>query len=166
MWGSCGVFPLEGEAEDALRQQRGEDLSRLSWGGTCLVLIEESGLLLDSKKLDRKREEMTQTELVRAVAEANGLSNVQAKGVMATLAELAVKEVKESGVFVIPGIGRLVRVDRAARTGRNPATGETIQIAAKQVVKFRVSKAAKDAIVPIRAATTKAAKKQTANKKG
>jgi len=106
---------------------------------------------------------MTQTELVRAVAEANGLSNAQAKGVMTTLAELAVKEVKESGVFVIPGIGRLVRVDRAARTGRNPATGETIQIAAKQVVKFRVAKAAKDAIVPAKAttkATTKAAKKK------
>ena len=106
---------------------------------------------------------MTQTELVKAVAEANGLSNAQAKGVMTTLAELAVKEVQESGVFVIPGIGRLVRVDRAARTGRNPATGETIQIAAKQVVKFRVAKAAKDAIVPAKAttkATTKAAKKK------
>ncbi len=94
-----------------------------------------------------------------AVAEANGLSNAQAKGVMTTLAELAVKEVAESGVFLIPGIGRLVRVDRAARAGRNPATGETIQIAAKQVVKFRVAKAAKDAIVPVKA-TTKAAKKK------
>lgn len=70
-----------------------------------------------------------------------------------------VKEVKESGLFVMPGIGRLVRVDRAARTGRNPATGEAIQIAAKQVLKFRVAKAAKDAIVPVKAAK-KAAKKK------
>jgi DNA-binding protein HU-beta len=51
-------------------------------------------------------------------------------------------------MFVLPGIGRLVRVDRKARTGRNPATGETIKIPAKKVVKFRVAKAAKDAIVP------------------
>ncbi len=48
----------------------------------------------------------------------------------------------------MPGIGRLVRVDRKARMGRNPATGESIKIPAKKVVKFRVAKAAKDAIVP------------------
>ena len=59
-----------------------------------------------------------------------------------------VAEVKKNGVFVLPGIGRLVRVDRKARTGRNPATGESIKIPAKKVVKFRVAKAAKDAIVP------------------
>ncbi len=102
---------------------------------------------------------MTQTELVKTIAEANGLTASQVKGVLATIADLAVKEVKESGVFVMPGIGRLVKVDRAARTGRNPATGEAIQIAAKQVVKFRVAKAAKDAIVPAVAAK-KAAKKK------
>ena len=55
---------------------------------------------------------------------------------------------KKSGVFVVPGLGRLVRVDRKARMGRNPATGEAIKIPAKKVVKFRVAKAAKDAIVP------------------
>ena len=57
---------------------------------------------------------------------------------------MAIAEVKKNGVFVLPGIGRLVRVDRKARTGRNPATGETIKIPAKKVVKFRVAKAAKD----------------------
>ncbi len=51
-------------------------------------------------------------------------------------------------MFIIPGIGRLVRVDRKARMGRNPATGEAIKIPAKKVVKFRVAKAVKDAIVP------------------
>ena len=63
---------------------------------------------------------------------------------------MAVKQTKKSGVFVLPGIGRLVRSDRKARIGRNPATGEQIKIPAKKVVKFRVAKAAKDAIVPPR----------------
>ena len=61
---------------------------------------------------------------------------------------MAVAEVKKNGMFVLPGIGRLVRQDRKARMGRNPATGEAIKIPAKKVVKFRVAKAAKDAIVP------------------
>jgi len=103
---------------------------------------------------------MTQTELVKTIAEANGLTVGQAKGVLATMASLAIEEVQKNGVFVLPGMGRLVRVDRAARTGRNPATGETIQIAAKQVVKFRVAKAAKDAIVPAVAVKKAAAKKK------
>ena len=60
----------------------------------------------------------------------------------------AASEVKKNGVFVVPGIGRLVRQDRKARMGRNPATGEAIKIPAKKVVKFRVAKACKDAIVP------------------
>ena len=63
------------------------------------------------------------------------------------LSEMAERSEK-TGVFIIPGIGRLVRVERKARMGRNPATGEAIKIPAKKVVKFRVAKAAKDAIVP------------------
>lgn len=62
------------------------------------------------------------------------------------LSEMAERSVK-SGEFVIPGVGRLVRVERKARAGRNPKTGEPIRIPAKKVVKFRVAKAAKDAIV-------------------
>ena len=58
------------------------------------------------------------------------------------------QETKKNGVFVLPGIGRLVKSNRKARMGRNPATGEAIKIPAKTVVKFRVAKAAKDAIVP------------------
>ena len=91
---------------------------------------------------------MTQTALVRALAEAGEVSNKQARAIVEHLASLAVTEVKKNGVFVMPGIGRLVRVDRKARMGRNPATGESIKIPAKKVVKFRVAKAAKDAIVP------------------
>ena len=91
---------------------------------------------------------MTQTQLVRAIAESCEVSNKAAKGFLETLATMAIAEVKKNGVFVLPGIGRLVRVDRKARVGRNPATGESIKIPAKKVVKFRVAKAAKDAIVP------------------
>lgn len=91
---------------------------------------------------------MTQTQLVRTLAETCEVNNKTARLVLDSLASVAVSEVKKNGVFVLPGLGRLVRVERKARTGRNPATGESIKIPAKKVVKFRVAKAAKDAIVP------------------
>ena len=91
---------------------------------------------------------MTQTQIVQTLADKCEITKKVAKNLLDTLAQTAVTEVKKNGVFVLPGIGRLVRVDRKARMGRNPATGEAIKIAAKKVVKFRVAKAAKDAIVP------------------
>jgi len=91
---------------------------------------------------------MTQTQLVRSLAESCESNNKTAKMFLETLASTAIGEVKKNGMFVLPGIGRLVLVERKARTGRNPATGESIKIPAKKVVKFRVAKAAKDAIVP------------------
>jgi DNA-binding protein HU-beta len=91
---------------------------------------------------------MTQSQILKELAEATGTSNKIAKQFVTSFADLAVRETKKSGVFVIPGIGRLVRVDRKARLGRNPATGEAIKIPAKKVVKFRVAKAVKDSIVP------------------
>jgi DNA-binding protein HU-beta len=91
---------------------------------------------------------LTQTQLVRQLAEKAEVNNKVARALLDNLAATAIAEVKKNGVFVLPGIGRLVRVDRKARMGRNPATGEAIKIAAKKVVKFRVAKAAKDAIVP------------------
>ena len=60
---------------------------------------------------------------------------------------MAYSEVKTAGEFTIPGIEKLVKKNRKARMGRNPATGETISIPAKTVVKFRVAKAAKDAVL-------------------
>jgi DNA-binding protein HU-beta len=93
-------------------------------------------------------QKMTQTQMVRTLAEHCEVSNKDAKKFLEELAGMAIGEVKKNGMFVLPGIGRLVRVDRKARTGRNPATGESIKIPAKKVVKFRVAKAAKDAIVP------------------
>jgi len=91
---------------------------------------------------------MTQSQIMKELAGATGTSTKVAKQFVTSFADLAVKETKKNGMFVIPGIGRLVRVDRKARMGRNPATGEAIKIPAKKVVKFRVAKAVKDAIVP------------------
>jgi nucleoid DNA-binding protein len=69
------------------------------------------------------------------------------QGLLAHMSETAIGEVKKHGVFVLPGIGRLVRVDRKARMGHNPATGEAIKIAARKAVRFRIAKAATDVIV-------------------
>lgn len=91
---------------------------------------------------------MTQTQLIKELAEACAVPPKVAKQMLTSFSEIAVRETKKKGVFVLPGIGRLVRQERKARTGRNPATGEAIKIPAKKVVKFRVAKAVKDAIVP------------------
>ena len=91
---------------------------------------------------------MTKTQLVRHVAEKHSLSNKQVAELIEYLADVAIRETKKNGVFVIPGLGRLVKSARKARMGRNPQTGEAIKIAAKTVVKFRVAKAVKDVIAP------------------
>jgi DNA-binding protein HU-beta len=91
---------------------------------------------------------MTKTELVRHIAEKHEIPNKHAASILEHLAELAIKETKKSGEFVLPGIGKLVKANRKARMGRNPQTGQAIKIPAKTVVKFRVAKAAKDAIAP------------------
>lgn len=91
---------------------------------------------------------MTKTQLVRHLAAKIQVTNRQAAAFLENLAETAVKEAKKNGVFVLPGLGRLKKVQRKARMGRNPQTGEAIQIKAKTVAKFYVAKAAKDAIAP------------------
>lgn len=63
------------------------------------------------------------------------------------ISEMVYKEVKKSGECIVPGFGKLVKAKRKAREGRNPATGETIKIPAKTVVKFRLAKAVKDAVL-------------------
>ena len=88
---------------------------------------------------------MTKAQLIAALAEKADITKEQAKLVLEGLAELAYAGA-DAG-FTIPGIGKLVKVDRAARMGRNPATGETIEIPAKTVLKFRIAKAAKDAVL-------------------
>ncbi|OFW10473.1 MAG: DNA-binding protein [Acidobacteria bacterium RIFCSPLOWO2_12_FULL_59_11] len=91
---------------------------------------------------------MTQAQLVRHLAEKCEVNNKVARQFLDELSKTALQETKKNGVFVLPGIGRLVKSNRKARMGRNPATGEAIKIPAKVVVKFRVAKAAKDSIVP------------------
>jgi DNA-binding protein HU-beta len=88
---------------------------------------------------------LTKSQTTAKLAEAVGITKKQAAAFFDALAALAYKEAKNS--FVIPGLGKLVLVQRKARMGRNPATGEAIKIPAKKVVKFRVAKAAKDAIL-------------------
>ena len=91
---------------------------------------------------------LTKTQLVRHIAEKVGTNNKTAAAFLMTLTETAVKETKKNGEFTIPGLGKLVKAERKARTGRNPQTGEAIKIKAKTVVKFRVAKSAKDTIAP------------------
>lgn len=95
---------------------------------------------------------MTQSQLIKELADSSQLPTKAVKQMLVTFSEIAVRETKKKGVFVIPGIGRLVRQERKARMGRNPATGEAIKIPAKKVVKFRVAKSVKDSIVPPKAA--------------
>ena len=88
---------------------------------------------------------MTKSQSVAAFAEKAGLSKAEANKILDDLAAVACSNAADS--FVLPGLGKLVLVDRAARMGRNPATGEQIHIPAKKVVKFRIAKACKDAIL-------------------
>ena len=89
---------------------------------------------------------MTQSQLVSELSEKNGVTKVQAKEFVQSLVDLAYREAKK-GEFVVPGLGKLVKQKRKARMGRNPATGAEIKIPAKTVLKFRIAKAAKDAVL-------------------
>jgi DNA-binding protein HU-beta len=90
---------------------------------------------------------MTKSSLLAHLAEATGMTRKDVAKFMDVLVETAYKEAKSSGEFTVPGMGKLLKKHRAARMGRNPATGATISIPAKTVVKFRVAKAAKEAII-------------------
>ena len=88
---------------------------------------------------------MSKTALVRHLAEQNEMTRAQVNQFLEVLGATAYKQAKNG--FTIPGLGKLVLVHRKARMGRNPATGEAIKIPAKKVVKFRIAKACKDAIL-------------------
>ena len=88
---------------------------------------------------------LTKSQIATKIAEEVGITKKQAVEVLDLVAQMAYKNAKNT--FTLPGIGKLVLVNRKARMGRNPATGETIKIPAKRVLKFRVAKAAKDAIL-------------------
>jgi DNA-binding protein HU-beta len=88
---------------------------------------------------------LSKSQLAAAIADKAEIPKKKAAEILDDIAALAYKHAKDT--FTLPGIGKLVLRNRAARMGRNPKTGETIQIPAKRVVKFRVAKAAKDAIL-------------------
>jgi len=94
------------------------------------------------------RKRMSQSEVVNHFAEKYGMKRAQVKELFEEMANLAASEVKENGEFVLPGFGKMVLSERKAREGRNPQTGETIQIPAKTTLKFRLSKGMKDSVVP------------------
>ena len=91
---------------------------------------------------------MTKSQVVTHLAEKVGIPKKTAAAVLVELVTVATKEAKSSGQFVVPGLGKAVKANRKARMGRNPQTGEAIKIPAKTVVRFRLAKAFKDAVVP------------------
>jgi DNA-binding protein HU-beta len=91
---------------------------------------------------------ITKSQLAAHFAEKFGVSKKVANEILDEVAAVAIAQTKKVGQFTLPGIGKLVKASRKARMGRNPATGAAIKIPAKTVVKFRVAKAAKDAVVP------------------
>jgi len=88
---------------------------------------------------------MTKSQIEDQISKETGVPKKSVKEVLAKLSDLAYKEARNQ--FTVPGIGKLVLVNRPARTGRNPRTGEEIQIPARQAVKFRIAKACKDAVL-------------------
>ncbi len=88
---------------------------------------------------------MTKSQIMSKLSEQTGLTKKQVIAVVEEMVCLAYKQAKNS--FTVPGLGKLVLVNRKARMGRNPATGEVIQIKAKKVLRFRIAKAAKDAVL-------------------
>ena len=94
---------------------------------------------------------MTKTALIRYMAEQMDVPPKQMAAFFNLLIETATTQTRKQGEFTIPGLGKLVKAQRAARIGRNPATGEAIKIKAKTTVKFRLAKSAKDAVVPPKA---------------
>ena len=90
---------------------------------------------------------MTKSQLYRELAENVELPRKTVVAFMDELTNIAMKETRNNGVFTLPGFGKLRKVNRKARMGRNPQTGEAIKIPAKTVVRFRISKACKEAAV-------------------
>ncbi|MBV9998368.1 MAG: HU family DNA-binding protein [Verrucomicrobia bacterium] len=117
---------------------------------------------------------MTKTELQAALSEATQTDKKTAGAFLNALGTIAYKAVKKEGEFVLPGFGKLVKQKRPARTVFNPQTRQKMRVAAKTVVKFRVAKGAKDAILGVKAPLdagskgkqTPAATKQTRGKAG
>ena len=90
---------------------------------------------------------MTKSQMLTELSEKTGMSKKDVAAFIDEVTAMAYREVKTNGEFTFPGVGKLVKAHRKARMGRNPATREAIKIPAKTVVKFRIAKAAKDAVL-------------------
>jgi len=97
---------------------------------------------------DPSARRMGKSELFSHFAERFDIKRTEARAIFEELLSLSEKELKRSGEFTLPGMVKLVVQNRKARMGRNPATGETIQIPAKTVVKARIAKQLKDSVLP------------------
>lgn len=91
---------------------------------------------------------MTKSQFVSVIAAKANVTKVVVGQILDIIESTAISETKKNGQFVLPGLGKLVKSQRKARMGRNPQTGAAIKIPAKTVVKFRVAKSCKDAVVP------------------
>ena len=89
---------------------------------------------------------MNQSELITKVAEITGESRKAVESVLKTTADIVAAELQEGGEVTLPGLGKLQTKDRAARTGKNPKTGEPLAIPAKRVPHFSATKALKEAV--------------------
>jgi len=88
---------------------------------------------------------LTKPQIIEAIAQKTSTEKRTVEAILDSLAQLAYENAKDE--FTVPGIGKLLVVDKKARTGRNPTTGEAIQIPAKKALKFKLSKVAKDAVL-------------------
>ncbi len=145
-----GMGKMLGELRELqLQGELGNKLEAEAWIRKKLAKTAKScwrsGAEYPRRSVQHMPKALTKSQIAAAIAEKVEISKKQAVAVLDTITELAYKNAKNS--FTVPGLGKLVLVKRKARTGRNPATGETIKIPAKKVVKFRVAKAAKDAIL-------------------
>lgn len=85
--------------------------------------------------------------MIESLVQVTDLDKKTVNKVLDGLASIAYEAVKVDGEALIPHFGKLVKVNRKARVGRNPMTGQPIKIAAKTVLKFRLIKAVKDAVL-------------------
>lgn len=89
---------------------------------------------------------MNQSELILQTSQISGLTRREVEHALKTAGDVVRDVLSEDGEVTLPGIGKLITVRKEARMARNPATGSTFHVAAKQVVKFRAAKALKDAV--------------------
>jgi DNA-binding protein HU-beta len=122
----------------------------LRFRSVLLVFVQFQGVFNNQQQESNMAKAVTpktKSQIIAAIAEEAQITKAQATAALASLVGLTYKGAKSEEGFTIPGIGKLIKVQRKARTGRNPATGEAIKIKAKKTLKFRIAKAAKDAVL-------------------